>query len=256
MRYCSGGGLVAEGRATVRFAVGKPEGPRAHVWLLWTSKNRSDVYITGYGFRRTLKVSLHESGKWRQAFTQEHVSGPSPFVPPDEDRTMDKWERPPEFAPGVTKAFEVLVPASEVTMPRQSGVKPDWEGKDVLWVTSPPEDFAVYFTVVYTAPHIIQKNLEITWKTADGLHSYTSRSIWRSELPNGQSVWVVVHNRPIFEEEKEQLKRFKQQWIAAIKQAMGDDKFSSMVEPRSYFAGYDADGTRFFIDISSVPLED
>lgn len=247
---------MAKGRATVRFGVGKPEGPRAHVWLVWTVRNRSDVYITGYGFRRTLKVSLHESGKWRQAFTQEHLSEPSPFVSPSEDRATDKWEPPPEFAPGVIKGFEIMVPASEVTMPRQPGVKPDWEGKDVLWVPSPPEGFATYFEVVFTAPHISQKNLEITYKTEDGLHSYVAHSIWRSELPNGQSVWVVTHNRPMPEGEKEGLESLKQQWIAAVKQELGESKFSKMSDPRSYFAGYNADGTRFFIDVSSVPLQD
>ena len=43
---------MAKGREAFRFAVGKPEGPQSHVWLLWTAKNSSDVYITGHGFRR------------------------------------------------------------------------------------------------------------------------------------------------------------------------------------------------------------
>ncbi len=247
---------MAKGRATVRFGVGKSEGPRAHVWLVWTAKNSSDVYITGYGFRRTLKVSLHESGNWRQAYTQEHVSGPTPFVLPGEDRATDKWKRPPEFASGVTKGFEIMVPASEVVMPRQPGVTPDWEGKDVQWFPAPPEGCATYFEILYTAPHISQKNLEIAYQTADGLHSYVARSIWRSELPNGQCAWVVVHNRPISEEEKEGLKWFKQQWIDAVKKELGEDAFSSMSEPRAYFGGYNADGTRFFIDVSSAPPQD
>src|SRR5919107_5267804 len=236
---------MAKGRATLRFAVGKPEGPRAHVWLIWTAKNGSDVYIAGYGFRRSEKVSLHERG-WRKAF----LAKDSPFVLPGEDRATDKWERPPEFAPGVTKALEIIVPASEVTMPEQSDVKPDWEGKDVVWVPSSPEGFATYFTIVYTASDITARNLEITWKTADGLHQYTARSIWRTELPNGQAVWVVTHERPVPEAEKEGLKQFKQQWIATNKQALGVERFSAMAEPRSYLWGYDADGTRFFIDVS------
>jgi len=57
-------------------------------------------------------------------------------------------------------------------------------------------------------------------------------------------------------EEKEQLKRLKQQWVATVQQTLGEDKFSLMTEPRSYFAGYDADGTRFFTDVSCASPQD
>ena len=238
---------MAKGRETFRFAVGKPEGPRAHVWLLSPAKNSSDVYITGYGFRRSEKVSLHEHG-WRKAFLEED----SPFVSPGEDRATDKWKRPPEFAPEVTKALEIIVPASEVTMPQRAEAKPDWEGKEIAWVPSPPEGFATYFTVVYTAPDITARNLEITWETEDGLHRYRARQIWRTELLNGQALWVVTHERPITEAQKEQLDRYK----AAAKQAIGVDRFSAMVDPRAYLWRYDADGTRFFLDVSLASMQD
>ena len=63
---------------TVRFAVGKPQGPRGNVWRLWTRKN--DVYISAWALTSVQKISLHESGVWRHAFTAEHFSKGSPFV--------------------------------------------------------------------------------------------------------------------------------------------------------------------------------
>jgi transcriptional regulator with XRE-family HTH domain len=36
---------------------------------------------------------------------------------------VEKWDRPPERASGVTKAFEIIVPASEITTPKHPGAE-------------------------------------------------------------------------------------------------------------------------------------
>jgi hypothetical protein len=50
--------------STVRFAVGKPEGPRSTVWRLWTHKN--EVYISAWSLASDVKISLHSSGDARE----------------------------------------------------------------------------------------------------------------------------------------------------------------------------------------------
>jgi len=81
---------VAKNRKTVRFGVGRPEGPRSHVWLLSASKKDSDVFITGYGIRRTEKVTLHKSGKWRKAFM---ASSPFVLAPPVLAPPRLRWQQ-------------------------------------------------------------------------------------------------------------------------------------------------------------------
>jgi hypothetical protein len=34
-------------------------------------------------------VSLHASGRWRVAFTEKHVGGPSPLIDPNRDRAFE-----------------------------------------------------------------------------------------------------------------------------------------------------------------------
>ena len=56
----------------VRFAVGGTDEPRSLVWRVWATKGKSDVYISGRTQVGVWKVSLHESGVWRFAFTKEY----------------------------------------------------------------------------------------------------------------------------------------------------------------------------------------
>jgi hypothetical protein len=105
----------AKRRPTVWFAVGAPEGPRSSVLRLWTHEN--EVYISAWALAPVLKISLHSSGDWRHAYTTEHVAGGSPFVSAGQSREVDQWKPPPELAPGAIKAFQIVVPSSEVTIP-------------------------------------------------------------------------------------------------------------------------------------------
>lgn len=224
-------------RSVVRFAVGKPEGPRSSVWRLWTHNN--EVYLSPWSVGADAKVSLHSSGDWRDAFTKEHVAKGSPFVVSDQDRTLDRWKRPAEFVPGATKAYMIVVPSSEVTAPRHpeaySLFRQKLGGKAVVWVPAAPEGYATHFTVLFTRPEATAATLP-GWP---GRKSMGTRFIWTHELPNGQSVWIVSHERPdIF-----------QRWVAAGKREL--EEVSDTTELRGRLYGRNRqDGTRFCVDIS------
>jgi hypothetical protein len=217
--------------------VGEPEGARSSVWRLWTHKN--EVYISAWALASDVKISLHSSGIWRDAFTEEHVAKGSPFVAPGRDRAIDKWERPAEFVPGAIKAFVIVIPSSEVTTPRHpkanSAFRQKLGGKAVVWVPAAPEGYATHFTVLFTRPEATAATLP-GWP---GQNAVGTRFIWRTELPNGQSVWVVSHERPdVF-----------QRWVAAGKREL--EEFSDTGEPRGCVYGRNRqDGTRFYVDIS------
>jgi hypothetical protein len=100
-----------------RFAVGSAEGPRSAVWYLWTGKGTSDVYIAARALIGNLKVSLHESGVWRIAFTEEHKEGQASTH--DKDRVIERWNRPYS---GVTTQEEPNVRERIKAGPGSSGI--------------------------------------------------------------------------------------------------------------------------------------
>jgi hypothetical protein len=91
-----------------RFSLQISEGPNtglgAGPWRLWVHKD--DIYIAAAGQVDTIKVSLHQSGRWRVAYTTEHMSGGRPLWNKTADRAPWKFAAPP-FVDGVQEAFVV-----------------------------------------------------------------------------------------------------------------------------------------------------
>jgi len=171
----------------IRFAVGSPEGPQSPEWRLWSSRNTSDVFLAARTIAGQAKVTFHESGRWRLAFTEEYASDPNPYVQPGEDRATAKWRRPPEVAPGITRAFFIMVPASELTSPKvESKSHPD-----TVWVSPAPSGLATCLTIYFITPD------------ADIGHIRSlTRPVGDIELRNEEIVWVVTHDQPMTEGQK------------------------------------------------------
>lgn len=119
----------------LRVIVGdKGGGPRSQLWRIWTGHRTSDVYVGSRQIAGDIRVSLHESGKWRFAFTERHLRRPEALIAPDQDRAAYKWDRPPEFAPGLTRAFAIEIPSTELRPPKG----PDPLRKPAVWLPVPP----------------------------------------------------------------------------------------------------------------------
>ena len=99
-----------------RFAVGNPRYRRSSIWRVWTSKSpKSDIFIAARNLAGTLKMSLHESGIWRAAFTAEYAAKYlKDSIPPSKARRLEEWKRPPDIAPGVTLAFRIIIPNQDL----------------------------------------------------------------------------------------------------------------------------------------------
>jgi hypothetical protein len=238
----------AKRRSTARFAVGVPEGPRSSVWRIWT--HNDEVYVSARALTTVLKISLHSSGDWRHAFTTEHVVAGSPFISPGQNRAIDRWERPSEFWPGVTMAFEIVVPSSEVTTPRHPKANEVFRrnlgGKAVVWVPAAPVGYATRFAVLFTKPEVTAATLP-GWPGRDAMGT---RLIWRTELPNAETVWVTSHETTdTFQHHVAEAKRQRDELVAssaALSQTASDE-----VELRILSCGYNyQDGTRVYLDVS------
>jgi hypothetical protein len=224
----------------IRFAVGAPDGPRSAVWRLWVNQRGDDVYIAARGLARDIKVSLHPD-YWYYGFTADHVRRGSRLLAPGEDRKKSVWARPTEFSPGWTRAFEIIIPSSEVIDERTP-----YEGSEAVWFPKPPEGEAARFTVLFS-----KKDAPRGARGFPAAEGYEDRTefVTRLDLKTGESVWTLAHVAPLAPEERGQLEKARHAANEAIREALADAR-----QPRMVGFGDAIDGVRFFYDISLRPL--
>jgi hypothetical protein len=182
---------------TVRFGVGSPTRERSSVWRLWVTPNSNDIYLAPRVSAHEFKASLHQSGVWRIGVTKEHQESDWSLIGPDQDRAMRKWARPPELIPGLTTAFHVVVPWSEVALP--SHRRPEKRGR-VFWAPIPPPGRVAVFSVLISTPSAVVTG----WP---GKKSMGTSLVGKLGLPNGDTVWVVAFERHEEAAERSNLER-------------------------------------------------
>lgn len=179
-------------RDVVRFGVGSPTGLRSSIWRLWIEPAKGDIYIAARPIGDEFKASLHQSGKWRVAYTEKHVAGESPVIDPSRDRAVKKWSRPPEFFPGLTHAFAIIIPCSEVVYPAHG--RPT-EGQ-VLWRPVPAAGHVTEFDVLVSTPACVVTD----WP---GKRSMGTHLVGKLQFEAGDTVWIVAHERRETAQERE-----------------------------------------------------
>jgi len=128
----------------------------------------------------SIKASLHQSGKWHIAYSQQEfersVEGIDPkFI----DRFIEKWPRPKEIAPGITLAFRIVTPSSAVKNP----IDPRKEAQ-VTWLPNAPVQKATEIDIF-----LLKKNVLVSgWP---GKNSMGTSLVGTIPLENGDTVWVV-----------------------------------------------------------------
>ena len=171
-------------------------GPRSSLWRVWTGRHTSDVYLGARPIAGAVRVSLHESGKWRFAFTKEHQFGPKPLIRPDEDRAKFKWDRPPEVFPGLTRAFVISVPSSELMEP----AGPPELQRPAIWLPIPPPN------------HQVEIDLWLVRQTSDpdgwpGKRAMGTTCLYRKKVPSGEELIVTAYAAVTDAERRQVLQR-------------------------------------------------
>lgn len=167
---------------SIRFGICDKNGNRAATWKLWTetSSGKSDVYLVCRKLGGAIKVSLHESGFWHLAYTEKtyekQVKG---TINKLKDRYIEKWQRPPEIAPGVTLSFRIVTPYSATTIPFG-----ERNHKNVVWIPNAPEAQATEIIILFTQPTISVTG----WP---GKRASGTSLIGSIPLENGEIVWAV-----------------------------------------------------------------
>ena len=157
---------------TLRIGVGTPETPFVPVWRIWTQK--SETYLAGRDMAGLQKVSLHSSGVWTAAFTEQ--SGVE--LRNVQNRRSHRWERPPAFVPGWVQG--PVIDISRVDT-RHLPFPPHAEKKPITWLPAPQVRHKLQIAVLFaTDPSA----------SADDLRY--GEAIGSLPLDNGETVWIVA----------------------------------------------------------------
>ena len=140
---------------------------------MWHSGSADDLYVGTRGTAGEIKASLHASGDFRYAFTQQHVGSQRALVMPDR-RVIERW-RPLAIQPGVRLAFSMRQPWFAATMT-------DPLTANVTLVPSASEGNQRVLSVVMVRAGI----RPVATALAGGV------PIGPVPLPSGATAWVVV----------------------------------------------------------------
>jgi hypothetical protein len=119
----------------VRFAVGSPYGLSSNSWRFWTTSSGDAYLLCRDNFKNT-KFSLHASGRWRMAFTEEAVAADPALVPPGSDRAWEVWDEPPALVPQAVTAFRLIFSTDELTVRPEQRVGKVW--RDTYFIEAAP----------------------------------------------------------------------------------------------------------------------
>jgi hypothetical protein len=218
---------------TIRFGVGEPDGPRSATWRLWVPARSSDVYAARRSLAGQVKASLHASGRWRVAFTTELVErADQELVAPGQDRVIIAWDRPPEVMPGLTAAFDIIVPWFEV-VPQALPVS---DSEHVVFYPAPGEGGQVNVYVFLSSPSLVAEG----WP---GQRSMGTTLMGTAGLGSGEKVWLVARTVMMPAEHRRQLEAFR-------RNAPATERRSEMVEDVSVlFTGIDENGAGWLLDM-------
>lgn len=219
----------------IRFTVTDGKGKRSATWKCWSQpgSGENDIYLICRDIKGAIKVSLHQSGIWRSAFSKEFWDDNFDiFQGYIEDRCLDKWTDLSEIKPGIILAFCIIVPYLSVNI--VDGQIP----KRIIQIPSPPEGKAIEISILVT-----EKNTKVTnWP---GKTSMKTSLIGSMVIANGDIVWIV--NRIIDEPQIDNLNE-KGRKVNSLFFKKHDKNDLRQENLRALLFGERADGTRTIVE--------
>jgi hypothetical protein len=215
------------GEQSIRFGVTDGSTRRAATWKCWEhiGKGESNVYLACREFR-PLKVSLHQSGDWRIAFTGEFwKKHPNTSL---DNRVVMQWPRPQQFPSGMTLALRIITPSSAVSTTFHPSLL-----RNIIPIPAPPDNRASEVDIVIT-----MSNTQVSsWP---GKNSMNTHLVGSMSLYGGERLWVVHR---VIDVPKIGNKRGKVRYLGG----MNEDNLSG-VGLRAFLMGHEKDGSRTIID--------
>lgn len=119
-------------RDPIRIAVGTPDGVSSNSWRVWV--RGLDTYVRCRDNFREIKVSLHASGIWRVAFTEETITAHPELAHGGGDRVVHRWMPDLAHAAKTVIGFQIIVLKEGLYLQRSDRTK--WP-KSVVFVEPP-----------------------------------------------------------------------------------------------------------------------
>jgi hypothetical protein len=227
--------LPVEGK--LRFALGSLDGPRSNTWSVIGGKKTDEIYVAARYVMGVAKLSIHQSGRWRWAMTNEEAVKRK--LGPDEDRVMLRWEPPTPIGPGWTRAATVVIPSSSI---RQLGPE------------KTPKKGVVSYWEVDSGHREVWFDIFVKKPGAPGLdlHNITE-PVGRIELPSGGAVWVVGTEWVTDDEREATMEDLRKRSRDYFIDREGVDVFNALKYPNSVNWGRDnEDGRPVIIDLGDL----
>lgn len=160
---------------TIRIAAGTPDAPYSGVWRVVA--DRSEIYIGASKMSMgLLKMSLHSSGAWIFAMTQQ-----SGATFKNNNRRHKKWNMPTEHAKGVTRGPSVLIPhtslGSRAMLPREGG-------NIIKWYPAPECGHTIEFSFYF-----VRDGINPSWEEDETM-------MGALKLSNGNIFYILASSRP------------------------------------------------------------
>jgi len=216
-------------RFDIRFCVTDNKNAYSDIWRLWTLRN--DVYLSVRSLGGIFKASLHESGQWQCSFSSTYIANTGT---PNKVRHIDQWQRPEEIYPGLTLAFRVIIPNSELrTYARMAD-----STKKVYWIPCDPKKSMTEIDIIFT-----KSSLKVPdWPGKNSMNTFL---IDKFKLPNDQTLWIVYRHQLLSAQDIENLKNYKKIMKSAAHMVVQNKN-----NIQALLGGSEADGSRKFMEIA------
>lgn len=122
-------------RDPIRIAVGTPDNVSSNSWRVWV--RGLDTYVTCRDNFREIKVSLHASGIWGVALTEETIKARPELAHGGGDRVIQRWSPDLAHATKALIGFQIVVLKEGLYLQRSDRTK--WP-KSVVFVEPPQAD--------------------------------------------------------------------------------------------------------------------
>lgn len=168
--------VYLDGPGTLRWAAGRPDGPRSLTWSVIGGGDGS-VYVGTRSTMHDMKLSLHPN-RWRMALTDRAARNQ---LAPDQDRVLTRWEIPAEMAPGWRLAAVIFTPSTTFREPFDEPSTSD--RRPILWFPAPRPPEHLRFYVLLGDPETPDNGLTVNDVIGD---------VGRMTLKDGRRVWVIA----------------------------------------------------------------
>ena len=101
----------------IRFCIGPWKGRYSSIWRIWSNPGSDDIYLGVRCLLQSLKISLHQSGKFRAAFVESyHDRLVADGKDPSGDRAFMKWDKIAVTGGTIMQALDIHFPLSTLSL--------------------------------------------------------------------------------------------------------------------------------------------